>query len=547
MDPQREELRRVLARKEEELARLRRAAVLISSRAGLEETLQAILRMALEVTGARYGIFRLLDADGRLVTRAVVGEELTRPFVEALPVDRSSITGWVATTRKTVCVADLREEPWAALYVPLDATLQMRSELAVPLIGAGGRLEGVLNLESPHPGAFGDADRQLLETLATQAVIAIQEVRLLDALQEIAERLLREPALPTLARICELACQLLNGEAAAVGEPPRFLAGTSNFPSEAFHASFREAAEQAWRDGRPVARRLEEGSAWTRVLVAPVRAGQRRAILGVLGQGPFPDTDWEARILSCLAHHTALAWEGEERREALRASRERRMAAESLAVLGDLAANMMHRLNNKVGTIPVRVQGIRERCAALLEQEPYLARNLSALEASAREAMEAVRQSVQELRPGEPAPVDLGAAVRTAIREAALPGAIRVELSGLDELPPVVAGERGLALIFVNLLENAARAMEGDGVIRLEGWRAASGTEVRVRDSGPGVAREERKRLFELPESGEGPHLGFGLWWVRTLMTRLGGSIRLEDGEPAGTTFVLRFPLEEAP
>jgi GAF domain-containing protein len=67
-------IRRDLTRKEEELNRLRRAALLISSRLRLEETLESILQLALEVTNAQYGIFRLLDKSGEfLVTRAVSG------------------------------------------------------------------------------------------------------------------------------------------------------------------------------------------------------------------------------------------------------------------------------------------------------------------------------------------------------------------------------------------------------------------------------------------------------------------------------------------
>ena len=56
-----ERMQRNLARKEEEIKRMRRAGLLISSRLRLEETLESILQMALEVTGAHYGIFRLLD------------------------------------------------------------------------------------------------------------------------------------------------------------------------------------------------------------------------------------------------------------------------------------------------------------------------------------------------------------------------------------------------------------------------------------------------------------------------------------------------------
>ena len=184
-----------LARKEEELRRLRHAGLLISSRTRLDETLEAILQMALEVTGARYGILRLADKGGQnLIAAAIVGERLGRPAIEALPLNATSIMGYVGVTRQPLCIPDVRVPPWSRIYYPLDRALEMRAELAVPLIGASGRLIGVLNLESPAVGAFSEADSHLLQSLATQAVIAIQEVRLLDALQETAERLLTQPA-----------------------------------------------------------------------------------------------------------------------------------------------------------------------------------------------------------------------------------------------------------------------------------------------------------------------------------------------------------------
>ncbi|MCX7852847.1 MAG: GAF domain-containing protein, partial [Caldilineales bacterium] len=208
---------RHLERKEEELARLRRADLLISSRVGLQETLESILQMALEVTGAQYGILRVVDPTGKqLVTRAIAGADLGRPATEALPINTTSITGWVAKYRRPLCIPDVRADPWARIYYPLDHDLEMRSELAVPLIGASGRLEGVVNLESPRPGAFSEDDSLLLQSLATQAVIAIQEVRLLDALQEIAEGLLTRPPQQVFDRVVELACELLNVPVAAL-------------------------------------------------------------------------------------------------------------------------------------------------------------------------------------------------------------------------------------------------------------------------------------------------------------------------------------------
>ena len=102
------------------------------------------------------------------------------------------------------------------IYYPLDSTLEMRSELAVPLIDASGRLEGVLNLESPELNAFSEADNHMLQSLATHAITAIQEVRLLDALQEAAQLLVSQPTQKVLDRLCMMANDLLNTSSSAV-------------------------------------------------------------------------------------------------------------------------------------------------------------------------------------------------------------------------------------------------------------------------------------------------------------------------------------------
>src|SRR4029450_646036 len=175
------------------------------------------LQLALEITNAQYGIFRLLDKNGEyLVTRAVTGVKLERPLVEKLPLDGNSIMAHVARTREPLLVADLHQEPWSKIYYPLDSNLEMRSELAVPLINASGRLEGVLNLESPQLGAFSEDDKHMLQSLAAYAITAIQEVRLLDALQEAAQLLISQPTQKVLDRLCVMANNLLNTASSAI-------------------------------------------------------------------------------------------------------------------------------------------------------------------------------------------------------------------------------------------------------------------------------------------------------------------------------------------
>ena len=336
-----ERMAQSLRRKEEELERLRRADMLISSRLRLEETLEAILEMALEVTGARYGIFRLLDAEGaHLVTRAVAGEDMGQPHTEALPLDPSTITGRAAVARKTLCIADVHDSAWQDVYYPLDKKLTMRSELVTPLIGAGGRLEGILNLESPQVGAFSDEDAILLQSLAIQAVIAIQEVRLLDALQELSARLLADRPEELYRRVVQLARELLGAEAAAlwlmegeqlhlqVARPNDFAPGADFLSALAHPLAARRAGVTALPRGK-----------WSGGLIAPLLAGEEEPPLGALGvfvaagQSP-PASDWDKKMLVLLARHAALAVLNARRQALLRRLSPRERQVFDLMVAG---------------------------------------------------------------------------------------------------------------------------------------------------------------------------------------------------------------------
>jgi signal transduction histidine kinase/putative methionine-R-sulfoxide reductase with GAF domain len=570
-----------LARKEEELLHLRRAGLLISSRPRLEETLEAILQMAMEVTHARYGIFRLVDKSGQnLITRAIAGDHLAQPLVDALPVNTNSIMSWVARQRQIALIHDLREKPWVELYYPLDADLEMRSELAVPLIGASGRLEGVLNLESPLVGAFNETDSHLLQALATQAVVAIQEARLLDALQEVARLLLTKPSNEVLDHLADLACQLLNTSASVIwkrrgmmlvltnassGYPDTRIERDEPLPLQGSLAGqavltrqpvFSDDVRIDLRFHRPD---LAASCGWKQALVVPLISSDQGEPIGAFsayreeadsGQWLLhAESEWDVKVLTCLAHYAALAVQNADHQERLKAIQERNAVAEMFAAIGDIAANLLHNLNNKVGIIPVRVQGIQDKCQDALRADPYLETSLAEIERSAAQAMEFVRQNLSHLRPIRMAPLSIEQCVKQAVQEVNLPDSIRCEMDGLGQLPLIIAGERSLVLVFANLLENASSAMNGRGTIRVWGDDFPGWLEVNVRDNGPGISFELQDQIFELNYSGNPKttpgKLGFGLWWVKTVITRLGGSVTVESDGVSGTTFRLRLPKKE--
>jgi signal transduction histidine kinase len=157
-----------------------------------------------------------------------------------------------------------------------------------------------------------------------------------------------------------------------------------------------------------------------------------------------------------------------------------------------------------------------------------------------------VRQSLSHLQTPQLGPVSVSACAAEALNRVHIPPTVHVQLVDLAGLPAVLAGYQGLTLVFTNLLENASDAMGGNGAIEIRGSASDTAVAVSVRDSGPGVAPDLHERIFELSFSGRrSGKLGFGLWWVKTWMTRLGGSVTIESDGAQGACFRLHLPRAE--
>jgi GAF domain-containing protein len=565
-------LNRALARKVREMEKLKRAASLISSRTNLDDTLQEILSIGLDMTAAQYGSFEMYDKGrDRLVSKALAGSKGHPADEPSLPVGETSVVGWVAARRSSLLIADVQAEEWRAIYQPLPFDREMRSELAVPLIGAGGALEGVLNIESPQPDVFREDDRQLLEALATQAVIAIQEIRLLDAMQEIVQLLLNSDLNELLKLVTQRACDLINvaaGDLWLVSDQETLVLCQSTEDQQLGTQTQLgpSLSGQAIRLGQPITiddlrthpdfldqdLAIKEGwiSAIIVPLLSPLNGSQPVGSISLYSDRLRDFSAWDKKLLTCLADHAAVAIRDAEQLDRLKETQEQRAIAETFAAVGDVGANLLHQLNNKFGTISVRVQGIEDKCAPALAAWPYLADNLSDIAQSTEQAMTIVRDSMAQLRPARPQPVDVQPCITRALKRSEPGAAVRISLDGLADLPRVWAGEKQLELVFHNLIENALFAMAGQGQLQILGIWTGDEVTVTIADTGPGIPGEAQAQIFEFPSSlvqgdrRRAGRLGFGLWWVRTFVNRFGGRVSVESEVGCGSSFAVTLPAE---
>jgi signal transduction histidine kinase len=124
---------------------------------------------------------------------------------------------------------------------------------------------------------------------------------------------------------------------------------------------------------------------------------------------------------------------------------------------------------------------------------------------------------------------------------------IEVDESGIGA---IVRGDaQRLGQVFVNLIANAAKFAPEGSTIRIGGRRDGSQTEVWVEDEGPGVHEGASGAIFERFQRGadtepDAPGLGLGLWIVKSIVERHGGSVRMERTSERRTRFILSLPQQ---
>jgi signal transduction histidine kinase len=126
-----------------------------------------------------------------------------------------------------------------------------------------------------------------------------------------------------------------------------------------------------------------------------------------------------------------------------------------------------------------------------------------------------------------------------------------LEITMPDDLPEIVGDAPRLTQVFVNLLANANKFGPDGRPIRVSGERAGKQVNVTVEDEGPGVADPDRGSIFERfyrasDQEPEPRGLGLGLWIVKSIVDRHGGSVSAERTPEGRTRFIVSLPIAGA-
>lgn len=229
--------------------------------------------------------------------------------------------------------------------------------------------------------------------------------------------------------------------------------------------------------------------------------------------------------------------------------------SEKLAALGKLSAGIAHEIRNPLTSIKILIYSLVDENATEISRE----KDLAVIEGEIERVNKIIKQFLDFARPRPPAlePMD----VRRVIEETLSLVAYEIESQGVSlmredasELPAVLMDGEQMKQVFLNLILNAVQAMPQGGQLRIRavlkrggaGDSAKPVVEIAIQDTGRGMPEDVKNKIFEPFFSTKEEGIGLGLSIAQRIVEEHRGEIGVETAPEKGTTFFLRFPVDQS-
>lgn len=505
----------------------------------LETLLNRVAALIQEHYGYYYvGVFLFDESGDFVVARAGTGD-VGRALCEQrfrLAVGAEGIIGWVASEQQTANVSNVRTDP---RYVMVNETSQAQSELALPLEAAGEFL-GVLDIQSDVTGAFSAEDVRVLEALADQVAVAIQNAsryqaeqtrrQLSEKLYDIGLALSRTLSLPDVLNLILDSLSAIvpfdRGSVMLDAGAEMTIAAAKGFPAESNPLDLRvpnsdgDVFDDIRRTHRPLlVPNVQQRPDWQYVEHLPparswlgVPLTYQENVIGMLSltrERPEPYTEDEMTLSSAFASQAAMALQNarlyeniyninQELEETVWQLRERTRDLQVTYV------QLEHLDRTKSDFISVASHELRTPLTVLrgysrmllddpsVKQNEYHYQIVTGMQSGIARMetivgsildMAKIDSRVMQLHPEPFSLTHLAESVRATFNEACARRHLTIALEGLDTLPMVEADTEALRKVLYHLLANAVKYTPDGGAIIVTG-RALPADDVEYPDGG---------------------------------------------------------------
>jgi PAS domain S-box-containing protein len=527
------------------------ASQAVSREIVLPKLIETVMTIALENAGAGRGLLILRQEDGDWIeAEAHTRRGNVDVVLQRAPLSAGScadtVVHYVIRTRQSVILDDVVKRD---VFLDDDYLKrhQVRSILGLPLL-LQGKLVGVLYLENSLTAhAFTSKRIAVLELLAAQAAISLENTRLYSALEE------REARVRRLVESNIIGVVIWDASGRIIEANDAFLEIVQYGRDESAGMRWTELTPPEWRaaDEQALAQLVAVGAVQPFEKEYLRKDGSRVPVL--VGCAVFEGSkDRGVAFVVDLSERRQAELKLRESEERYREAQMQLAHANRVTTMGQLTATIAHEVNQPIGAAVANATAALRWIRA---EPPDLNEVRLALEgvvADGRRAGEVVRRirNLIKRTPDRNDRLDLNEVLLEVValtRPEMQKNGVPFEAQLATDLPAVDGDRIQLQQVILNLIMNAVEAMAGvtgrsRELLISTAREGVDSVRVAVRDSGPAFHPENANRFFEPFYTTKTSGIGMGLTICRSIIDAHGGKLGVTANAPYGATFYFTLP-----